>query len=67
MGAQMARLKPFIPRSHSKAHFDDRRVSGGRIFINRNGLRWFDAPWEYGPPKALCNRCMRCGDKGIFV
>jgi transposase len=42
--AQMARLEPFFPKSHGKPRVDDRRVLGGIIFINRNGLRWRDAP-----------------------
>ena len=37
------------------------------IFINRNGLRWRDAPKEYGPPKTLCNRWKRWSDEGVFV
>lgn len=49
--AQMARLQPFFPKSHGKPCIDDRRVLSGIIFINRNGLRWRDAPKEYGPPK----------------
>jgi transposase len=48
-GAQMARLKPFFPKSHGKLHVDDRRVLSGIIFINRNGLRSRDAPAAYGP------------------
>ena len=39
----------------------------GIIFINRNGLRWCDAPREYGPPKTLYNRWKRWGDKGVFA
>ena len=46
--AQMERLKPFFPKSHGKPRVDDRRVLSGIIFINRNGLRWCDAPKEYG-------------------
>ena len=42
--AQMARLLPFFPKSHGKPRVDDRRVLSGIIFINRNGLRWCDAP-----------------------
>lgn len=41
---QMARLAPFFPNSHGKPCVDDRRVLSGIIFINRNGLRWRDAP-----------------------
>ena len=37
------------------------------IFINRNGLRWRDAPREYGPAKTLCNRWKRWGDMGVFA
>ena len=64
---QMARLQPFFPKSHGKPRVDDRRVLNGIIFINRNGLRWCDAPKEYGPAKTLYNRWKRWGDKGIFA
>ncbi|MCO6361934.1 transposase, partial [Paracoccus sp. 08] len=47
---QMARLRPFFPKSHGRPRVDDRRVLSGIIFINRNGLRWSDAPPECGPP-----------------
>jgi hypothetical protein len=57
--AQMARLEPFFPKSHGKPRVDDRRVLSGIIFINRNGLRWCDAPKEYGPHKTLYNRWKR--------
>ena len=65
--AQMARLKPFFPKSHGKPRVDDRRVLSGIIFINRNGLRWRDAPKAYGPPKTLYNRWKRWSDKGVFA
>ena len=65
--AQMARQLPFIPKSHGKPRVDDRRVLSGLIFINRNGLRWCDAPKECGPAKTLFNRWKRWGDKGIFA
>jgi transposase len=64
---QMERLKPFFPKSHGKPRVDDRRVLSGIIFINRNGLRWCDAPREYGPPKTLYNRWKRWGDLGVFA
>ncbi|HCJ30857.1 MAG TPA: IS5/IS1182 family transposase, partial [Pseudomonas sp.] len=41
---QMARLEPYFPKSHGKPRVDDRRVLSGIIFVNRNGLRWRDAP-----------------------
>jgi len=65
--AQMARLRPFFPKSHGKPRVDDRRVLSGIIFINRNGLRWSDAPAEYGPPKTLYNRWKRWSDLGVFA
>jgi transposase len=65
--AQMARLRPFFPKSHGVPRVDDRRVLSGIIFINRNGLRWCGAPQEYGPPKILYNRWKRWCDKGIFA
>jgi len=65
--AQMARLEPFFPKPHGKPRVDDRRVLSGIIFINRNGLRWRDAPPEYGPAKTLYNRWVRWSRKGIFA
>ena len=64
---QMARLQPYFPKSHGRARVDDRRVLSGIIFVNRNGLRWRDAPKDYGPHKTLYNRWKRWGDKGIFL
>ena len=65
--AQMERLKPFLPKSHGKPRVDDRRVLSGIIFINCNGLRWRDAPKEYGPAKTLYNRWKRWSDNGVFA
>ena len=50
-----------------KPRVDDRRVLSGIIFINRNGLRWCDAPKEYGPAKTLYNRWKRWSDNGVFA
>lgn len=65
--AQMARLEPFCLKSHGKPSVDDRRVLSGIIFINRNGLRWREAPAEYEPHKTLYNRCKRLSGKDIFA
>ena len=65
--AQMARLQPFFPKSHGKPRVDDRRVLSGIIFVNRNGLRWRDAPSAYGPPKTLYNRWKRWSEMGVFA
>ena len=36
---QMARLRPYFPKSHGKPRVDDRRVLSGIVFVNRNELR----------------------------
>ena len=59
---QMSRLQPYFPKSHGKPCVDDRRVLSGIVFVNRNGLRWRDAPKEYGPHKTLYNRWKRWGE-----
>ena len=64
---QMARLKPYFPKERGVPRVDDRRVLSSIIFINRNGLRWRDAPSEYGPPKTLYNRWKRWSDLGVFT
>lgn len=60
----MARLQPFVPKSHGKPRVEDWRVLSGIVFINRNGLRWCDASREYGQPKTFYNYWGRWGDKG---
>src|SRR3546814_15235367 len=61
---QMARLQPYFPKIHGRKRVDDQRVLSGIIFVNRNGLRWRDAPREYGPAKTLYNRWKRWRDNG---
>ncbi|ATF19761.1 Putative transposase of IS4/5 family protein [Phaeobacter gallaeciensis] len=63
--AQMARLRPFIPKSNDRPRTDDRRVPNGIIFINHNDLRWCDAPKEYGLHKTLSNRWKHWSAKRI--
>lgn len=50
---QMAKISPFFPKSHGTPRVDDRPVLSGIIFINRNGLRWRNAPASDGPHDAL--------------
>jgi transposase len=50
---QMARLRPYFSKSHGKPRVDDRRILSGIVFVNRNGLRWRDAPSDYGPHKLV--------------
>ena len=63
----MARLLPYFPKIHGKPRVDDRQVLSGIVFVNRNGLRWCDAPKDYGPHKTLYNRWKRWGEKGVFL
>jgi len=65
--AQLARLTPYLPKSHGKHRVYDRRVLCGIIFINRNGLRWLDTSTEYGPHKTLYNRWKQWSDKVVFA
>lgn len=63
----MDRLRPSFPKSHGRFRVDDCSVLSGIIFVNRNGMRWRDAPWEYGLHKTLYNRWKRWGAMGIFM
>ncbi len=64
--AQMRRIEPYFPLSHGVPRVDDRRIISGIIFVIRNGLRWRDAPAEYGPPKTIYNRFIRWSRMGVF-
>ena len=63
---QLGRIEPFFPLSHGVPRVDDRRVLSGVIHVIRNGMRWRDAPVEYGPPETLCNRFVRWSRLGVF-
>ena len=64
--AQLEKIEPFFPLSHGVPRVDDRRVVSGIIFVIRNGLRWRDAPTDYGPHKTLYNRFIRWSRLGVF-
>jgi transposase len=57
--AQMVRIEPYFTLLHGVPCVDDRKVISGIIFVIRNGLRWRDAPREYGPHKTIYNRFVR--------
>ena len=63
---RLSRIAPYFPLSHGVPRVDDRRVLSGIIFVLRNGLRWRDAPKEYGPHKTLYNRFIRWSRLGVF-
>ena len=64
--AQMRRIEPYFSLSHGIARVDDRRVISGIVFVIRNGLRWRDAPADYGPHKTIYNRFIRWSRMGVF-
>jgi transposase len=64
--AQMRRIEPYFPLSHGVPRVDDQRIISGIIFVLRNGLRWRDAPKEYGPHKTIYNRFIRWSRLGVF-
>jgi putative transposase len=61
--AQMRRIERYFPRSHG---VDDRRIVSAIVFVIKNGLRWRDAPREYGPHKTIYNRFIRWSRLGVF-
>ena len=63
---QLNRIKPFFPLSHGVPRADDLKVISGIVFVIKNGLRWRDAPKEYGPHKTLYNRFIRWSRMGVF-
>jgi transposase len=63
---QIRRIAPYFPLSHGVPRVDDQRVVSGIIHVIRNGLRWRDAPAEYGPHKNLYNRFVRWSRLGVF-
>ena len=64
--SQLRRIEPYFPRAHGVSRVDDQRVVSGIIHVIGNGLRWRDAPREYGPHKTLYNRFVRWSRLGIF-
>ena len=53
------RIQHLFPKPRGVAWSDDCKVLCGIIHVIRNGLRWRDAPGEYGPHKTLYNRFVR--------
>jgi len=64
--AQMRRIERYFPRSHGVARVDDRRIVSAIVFVIKNGLRWRDAPREYGAHKTIYNRFIRWSRLGVF-
>jgi transposase len=63
---QIEQIGIYFPPSRGKPRVDDRRVLSGIVHVIKNGLRWCDAPAEYGPYKTLYNRFIRWSKRGVF-
>src|SRR3984957_13011345 len=63
---QMRRIERYFPLSHGVARVGDRRIVSAIVFVIRNGLRWRDAPPEYGPHETIYNRFVRWSRLGVF-
>ena len=64
--AQMRRIERYFALSHGIARVDDRRIVSAIVFVIKNGLRWRDAPRDYGPHKTIYNRFVRWSRLGVF-
>ena len=64
---ETGRLSAFFPKSHGKPRVDDRRVSSGIAFVDRDGLRRRDAPEVHGPHKMSYSRWKRWSGKEVFA
>ena len=49
--AQMDVIRPFFPRSRGIPRRNDQKIISRIIHVLKFGLRWKDAPKEYGPIK----------------
>lgn len=62
------RIKHIFPKPRGIARVDDRRVLSGIIHVIRNGLRWRDAPLDYGPHMTLYSQWARWWSQvGVFA
>jgi putative transposase len=62
----MRRIGGYFPRSRGIGRVDDRRIVSAIVLAIRNGLRWRDAPPDYGSHKTICNRFIRWSRLGAF-
>jgi len=63
---QMRRIEPFLPLAQGAPRVDDPRVISGIVVVIKDGLRWRDAPREYGPHKPIYNQFVRWSRLGVF-
>ena len=65
--APMARVEPLFTKFHDKPGINYKRVLSWIIFIDRNFLRWLDAPKEDDPYKTFYSGRKHGSDKEVFV
>jgi transposase len=63
---QLARLRPYFPKSRGQPRRNDLQVLSGIPFVLRSGCRWRDAPSAYGSWKSLFTRYNRWSKAGVF-
>ena len=57
----------FVFRYQHRRRVEDQATGGDDgVFVIRNGLRWRDAPRDYGPHKTIYNRFVRWSRLGVF-
>ena len=61
--AQMRRIERYFPHWRG-IWVNDRRIVSAIVFVIKNGLRWRDAPREYGPHKTIYNGLIRWSRSG---
>src|SRR5271154_5783994 len=64
---QMGRIVRDFPLSHGIARVDDRRIVSAIVFVIKNGLRWRDAPRDYGAHKTIYNSFISWSRLGAFT
>lgn len=64
--AQTRRIEPYFPLSHGVPRVDDRLILSGIVFVFCSGLRWREAPKEYGAHKKIYNSFIRWSRLGVF-
>jgi transposase len=63
----LKRIRHLVPKPRGIARIDGRRVLNGVMHVIGDGLRWRDAPSEYGPRKTLYNRFAKWSRMGVFA
>ncbi|MBZ0163738.1 MAG: transposase [Notoacmeibacter sp.] len=65
--ANLKRIHHLFRKPRGVARADDRKVFSGIIHVIRNGVRWRDAPPDYGPHKTLYIWWARWARMGVFT